>query len=389
MNGIRPSTTTARRALRTRTTSICLAIFAGSSLGILASFGSVGAQDMPLPPGAKQAKSGEQQESEAGKKPSGRGGVLDLVDPSRSRKRTKPKEIETDQESANAVLRMTPGLGGNPLGGLSEEVTDQLSADLKALLQITNRTGQRDALDRVSRPPHDGSGFPKISTLGVPSWTEQPTRDAMGRITNLTDANGNRLAFQYGKTGNFRGMKAEAVGHFNVDRGPGGTARPSVALGRFGRYPAGFGNPTAIDRRFTHNGAVRKLPSSPFAETTVGTLERNGGRTFATFNLLGREAYRYDSRGRLLLNQYSPAGNLMGTYDENGRLTLYGGSTAFTPGGGRVMATPQGSVLRTKDGALVNTSAPYYGMTPRTGLQGFDTNPLRINNQPKLSTPPR
>jgi hypothetical protein len=124
-------------------------------------------------------------------------------------------------------------------------------------------------------------------------------------------------------------------------------------------------------------------------------LQPNGGRTFATFDLLGREAYRYDSRGRLILNQYSPGGKRVATFDEDGRMTLYGGdgarqTTAFTSSGGKVMATEHGSVLRTNDGAMINTTAPYYSGTSQNSQQraeAFDTNPLRINPRPQ--TPPR
>jgi len=289
--------------------------------------------------------------------------ISDLTDPMKAFR--DQGEAPGKKGSTEAVLQMTPGLGGDPLAGLSLPESE-LSPDLQTLLQFARNPTSQARYRAATSPPHPGSYFPDLSTLGTPMWAERPQRDGLGRITSLTDASGTHTTFSYGPKG-FTGMKVDRRGPLNADRGSAGRLlRGNPQRGFFGQYPIfnnlQWGQVTGGD-----------LQVNPLSNSTLGLHNSDGTRSFTTHDLLGRPIYRFDARGKISFNRYGPHGNLIGSIGSDGRLTLYNHDSlgrrnfAVDSSGNRILMDQDrfgSTILQTPDGNVMRTGGLYGPQKP-------------------------
>ena len=310
--------------------------------------------------------------------------ISDLTDPMRT---IWPKtKADGSPRSADELLRMVPGRGGDALAGLVESERD-LSPDLRLLLDFS-RNPANDARQRAATlPPESMKPFLLFNTVAVPRWGEKEQRDALGRITSMTDALGNRTNVRYDERG-FAGVQAEPVGPLNLQWGDAGRLiQQNPERGAFEDRPIFDYTPFEYRARM---GA--RLGASPLSHATEQRIHPDGGRSFVVYDLMGRPIYSYDSQGRLSLNHYAPGGQLMGTYDAQGRLTLYGQDRlgrrnfAVDSEGNRVLVDQdrQGSgVLGTAAGNTIKAGGSYVPARPLEETGGAEA-----GREPKKENPP-
>ena len=265
-----------------------------------------------------------------------------------------PDEEKDGDKPLSSLLEMVQGMGGDALAGLNESEEENISTDLRMLLDFA-RSPANDARRRAATAPErDEHSFLLMSTSGFPNWSEKEERDAYGRITGLSDALGNRTRITYDQNGFVR-ADADPVGPLNTRLGDrGGLIQRNPQRGLFGER-AVFDDASFPYR--TRLGA--RLDTSPLSNVTQSQVNTTGGRSFTTYDLMGRPMYTYDSKGRLSFTRYSPWGQAVGTYNDKGQFTLYGHDTqgrrnfAVDARGNRILMDHDRdghTVIRTADG---------------------------------------
>ncbi|MBN2490535.1 MAG: RHS repeat protein [Planctomycetes bacterium] len=334
----------------------------GAAVAAAAQERAPGAPDADRAP--EERRDGEPQDRE---KPT----ISDLTDPMRT---LRPATGSTRKATAaDDLLRLVPGRGGDVLAGLVESEQD-LSPDLRLLLDFL-RDPTNDARQRaVAAPPAEMKPFLLFNTAGIPLWGEQEQRDAFGRITSMADALGNRTHFRYDARG-LAGVEAEPIGPLNLRWGDSGRlVQENPQRGGLEERPI-FDN---VPQEFRAARAPF-LTASPYSLVTEQRVHPDGGHSFTVYDLMGRPVYTYDARGNLTLNRYGPGGQLMGTYDAQGRLTLYGHDAlgrrnfAVDSQGNRILVDHdrQGSgVLGTADGEAVKVGGSYVPARPVDPVEG-------------------
>jgi len=290
--------------------------------------------------------------------------ISDLTDPMRAKR--PGTGVKGDESSSESILRMTPGLGGDPLAGLGASGT-KISPDLRMLLDISRSRSNQARYRAQHSPPHPGTYFQDISTLGLGRWAERPQRDGLGRITSMTDASGNRSNFRYG-TGGFEGMSLEPRGPLNPRWGQTGLLlKENPERGFFAKRPV-------FNSQQDESGIEGRRWVSPLSNATQSAHSPEGGRFFTRYDVLGRPVYSFDASGKLSFNRYGPHGNLVGTYNAQGKLTLFGHDVrgrrnyAVDSTGSRILLDQNrggSAVIRTPDGKVIKTGGDFGALKPR------------------------
>jgi YD repeat-containing protein len=256
---------------------------------------------------------------------------------------------------------------------ISSEISPEISPDLLMLLEMSRSPTSQARYRAQNAPPHPGTFFQDVSTLGIGRWAERPQRDGLGRITAMTDASGNRSTFRYGARG-FEGMHLEPRGPLDPRWGQTGLLlRKNPARGFFSKRPI-FNDPQ--DESRIEGGRW----VSPLSNATQSVHSPMGGRFFTRYDVLGRPMYSFDASGKLSFNRYGPHGNLIGTYNARGKLTLFGHDTrgrrnfAVDSSGSRILLDQDrkgGAVIRTPDGKVIKTGGDFGDLKPQAISAGI------------------